>query len=396
MCPLRFQKQLACGWIFFLLIFGIHTEAAWADEDSEPSKAAQEQEADDPALEARVEKLEAINKKSYAIFREYGRRLGQDMLKEAGYHERLNIREAGGFYASLVDYTQAISKDDQTAFFKGRYDRSRARLPENIERWRSEPDIGNPGADLANWPNSAFTLPQGRVYIEFEPLSFSSAVAVGTPQPVQYSMDYLLRYGLTDNIELRLFGNGPTYTGGSTNSWNFSPLGFDTKIHCWGEQKDIFLPAMGIEAFLQTEWLGNTTTNSGTQPGVSFNFDQSLPFEIDFEYNLGAVRTQDVTSDQKNNVWGFSFQWSLQRDFWDKNLAWFIHGYYNAPSLPRVPNSQGVKSATGNVVGEQQNVVGAGLIWTINSRVSMWGQTSAGTNASTPSMLSNMGFAVAF
>lgn len=396
MCPLRFQKQLACGWIFFLLIFGIHTEAAWADEDSEPSKAAQEQEADDPALEARVEKLEAINKKSYAIFREYGRRLGQDMLKEAGYHERLNIREAGGFYASLVDYTQALSKDDQTAFFKGRYDRSRARLPENIERWRSEPDIGNPGADLANWPNSAFTLPQGRVYIEFEPLSFSSAVAVGTPQPVQYSMDYLLRYGLTDNIELRLFGNGPTYTGGSTNSWNFSPLGFDTKIHCWGEQKDIFLPAMGIEAFLQTEWLGNTTTNSGTQPGVSFNFDQSLPFEIDFEYNLGAVRTQDVTSDQKNNVWGFSFQWSLQRDFWDKNLAWFIHGYYNAPSLPRVPNTQGVKSATGNVVGEQQNVVGAGLIWTINSRVSMWGQTSAGTNASTPSMLSNMGFAVAF
>jgi len=396
MCPLRFQKQLACGWIFFLLIFGIHTEAAWADEDSEPSKAAQEQEADDPALEARVEKLEAINKKSYAIFREYGKRLGQDMLKEAGYHERLNIREAGGFYASLVDYTQALSKDDQTAFFKGRYDRSRARLPENIERWRSEPDIGNPGADLANWPNSAFTLPQGRVYIEFEPLSFSSAVAVGTPQPVQYSMDYLLRYGLTDNIELRLFGNGPTYTGGSTNSWNFSPLGFDTKIHCWGEQKDIFLPAMGIEAFLQTEWLGNTTTNSGTQPGVSFNFDQSLPFEIDFEYNLGAVRTQDVTSDQKNNVWGFSFQWSLQRDFWDKNLAWFIHGYYNAPSLPRVPNTQGVKSATGNVVGEQQNVVGAGLIWTINSRVSMWGQTSAGTNASTPSMLSNMGFAVAF
>ena len=396
MCPLRFQKQLDWGWIFFLLIFGIHTEAAWADEDSEPSKAAQEQEADDPALEARVEKLEAINKKSYAIFREYGRRLGQDMLKEAGYHERLNIREAGGFYASLVDYTQVLSKDDQTAFFKGRYDRSRARLPENIERWRSEPDIGNPGADLANWPNSAFTLPQGRVYIEFEPLSFSSAVAVGTPQPVQYSMDYLLRYGLTDNIELRLFGNGPTYTGGSTNSWNFSPLGFDTKIHCWGEQKDIFLPAMGIEAFLQTEWLGNTTTNSGTQPGVSFNFDQSLPFEIDFEYNLGAVRTQDVTSDQKNNVWGFSFQWSLQRDFWDKNLAWFIHGYYNAPSLPRVPNSQGVKSATGNVVGEQQNVVGAGLIWTINSRVSMWGQTSAGTNASTPSMLSNMGFAVAF
>ncbi|MFZ4653060.1 MAG: transporter [Methylococcaceae bacterium] len=379
-----------------MLIFGIHAEAAWADEDSEPSKAAQEQEADDPALEARVEKLEAINKKSYAIFREYGKRLGQDMLKEAGYHERLNMREAGGFYASLVDYTQALSKDDQTAFFKGRYDRSRARLPENIERWRSEPDIGNPGADLANWPNSAFTLPQGRVYIEFEPLSFSSAVAVGTPQPVQYSMDYLLRYGLTDNIELRLFGNGPTYTGGSTNSWNFSPLGFDTKIHCWGEQKDIFLPAMGIEAFLQTEWLGNTTTNSGTQPGVSFNFDQSLPFEIDFEYNLGAVRTQDVTSDQKNNVWGFSFQWSLQRDFWDKNLAWFIHGYYNAPSLPRVPNSQGVKSATGNVVGEQQNVVGAGLIWTINSRVSMWGQTSAGTNASTPSMLSNMGFAVAF
>jgi hypothetical protein len=395
MLPLRFERALRGSWIFFLLFFAIKAPAAWAFEKNLPP-GSKEQEPEQEISDTRIAKLKTLNKKSYEIFRAYGRRLGRDMLKEAGYHQNLNIREAGGVYASLNDYAKALNKDDESAFFKGRYDRSRARLPENIERWRSTPDIGNPGADLANWPNSAFTLPEGRVYIEFEPLSFSAAVNGGSPQPVQYAMDYLVRYGLTDNIELRLFGNGPTYTGGSTDSWNFSPVGFDTKIHCWGEQQAFFLPAMAIEAYLQTEWLGNTTTNSGTQPGISFNFDQSLPFEVDLEYNFGAVRTQDITSNQKENVWDFSFQWSLQRDFWNKDVAWFIHGYYNSPSIPRVPNGQAMTGPNQVVIVEAQNVVGAGFIWTINSRVSMWGQSSAGTNASTPSLLSNIGFAVAF
>ena len=270
-------------------------------------------------------------------------------------------------------------------------------MPENIDTWRSRPDIANPGADLANWPNSAFTLPEGRAYIEFEPLSYSAGFGVGTSQPPQYSMDFLLRYGLTDNIELRLFGNGPTRTLGDTQAWSFSPLAFDTKVHVWSEQHDIWLPALGIEAYIQTQWLGNSATNAGTQPSINFNFDQSLPWGIDFEYNLGAVRNRESVDGRNANVWEFSFQWSLQRDFFDQNLAFFIHGYLNAPSLPRVHNGTALNmAAQSSLANYEQNVVGAGLIWTINSRLSVWGQTSAGTNQASPSLLSNVGFAVAF
>lgn len=294
-------------------------------------------------------------------------------------------------------YSSTVSASEKQYFFIGRYDRSRARLPENVDAWRASPNIGNPGPDLANWPNSAFTLPEGRAYIEFEPLSYSAQFTTGATQPAQYAMDFLLRYGLTDDIELRVFGNGPTWTLGNVQATNFAPLAFDTKIHVFDEREDLFLPAMGIEAYIQTEWLGSTNTNSGTQPSINLNFDQSLPWEIDFEYNLGAVRTLESTNGFNSNVWELSFQWSLQRDFFEKQVAFFIHGYFNAPSLPRVPNpgKQG-KYTLSEANSDDQNVVGAGFIWTVNSRLAVWGQNSFGTNSASPSMLSNVGLALAF
>lgn len=337
-------------------------------------------------------------KDPFMAFKQYGHEIGRMIQKE------FNIRQsvdgaAGGTdaNATIKRYSLAVSTADQAYFFKGRYDRSRARLPENIDAWREKPDIANPGPDLANWPNSAFTLPQGRAYIEFEPLSYTAATSGPSPQAGQYGMDFLLRYGLTDDIELRIFGNGPTRTLGNVQAWDFSPLAFDTKVHLWGEQQDIFLPAVGVEAYIQTQWLGNTNTNSGTQPSISFNFDQSLPWEIDFEYNLGCVRTQQHLDGETVNAWELGVQWSLQRDFFDKDIALFIHGYWNTPSLPRVPVN-GIQSSTTLTDGSNynQNVVGAGFIWTLNSRVAVWGQSSAGTNSSSPSLLSNVGFAVAF
>lgn len=334
----------------------------------------------------------------YKRLLQYGREVGQLVLAEAQKnHPNAPKLATGPMDKRLHQYSSSISKSETEFFFKGRYDRSRARLPENIEAWRENPDIANPGPDLANWPNSAFTLPQGRAYVEFEPLSFSAQTTTGAAQPAQYSMDFLLRYGLTDDIELRVFGNGPTRTLGSVQSWNFSPLAFDTKIHVLDEHQDLYLPALGIEAYIQTEWLGNTTTNSGTQPSINFNFDQSLPWEIDFEYNLGAVRILESINDRNQNVWEFSFQWSLQRDFFDKDFALFIHGYLNAPSLPRVPNAgNAANNGLTNSYAYDQNVVGAGFLWTVNSRLAIWGQNSFGTNASTPSILSNVGFALSF
>ncbi len=284
-------------------------------------------------------------------------------------------------------YARDVVHGAEDAFFRGRFNRSRARTPENIERWRSQPDIANPGPDLANFPNSAFTLPAGRAYIELSPFTYYGTAA---GQPVQYNAEYLLRYGLTDDIELRLFGNGVSWQGGAKPSWGFAPIAFDTKIQLWLEKQEYFLPAAGLEVYLLTQWLGSAPFNAGTQPSVTFNFDQSLPFEIDFEYNLGATRVQ---ASDGENVWEFSFQWALQRDLFDKDFAVFVHGFYNAMSLPRLPSVTVPRNFYDRVT---QDAVGAGFIWTVNPRLAIYGQVSGGTTKFTPSTISMLGFAVSF
>ncbi|MFZ4701365.1 MAG: transporter, partial [Candidatus Methylumidiphilus sp.] len=247
--------------------------------------------------------------------------------------------------------------------------------------------IANPGPDLANFPNSAFTLPRGRAYIEISPFTYYGS---GFASPAQYNAEFLMRYGLTDDIELRLFGNGLSWVGGSEPTWGFSPIAFDTKIQLWTEKPDWFLPAAGFEAYLQTEWLGNKAFNGGTQPSFTFNFDQSLPWEVDFEYNLGATRFQDSIG---QNIWEFSFQWAFQRDLFNKDIAVFIHGFYNAASLPRLPNANLPYDA---YKAPTQSATGAGLIWTANKRFAVYGQVSGGMTKFTPSIISLLGFALSF
>lgn len=287
---------------------------------------------------------------------------------------------------SFQRYGERRAAELRAEFFKGRYNRSRARLPENRDRWRGRPDIANPGPDLANFPNSAFTLPQGRAYIELSPFTYYGTAAT---TPAQYNAEFLLRYGVTDDLELRLFGNGPSRQGGRDPGWGFSPIAFDTKIQLWLEKPDYFLPAAGLEAYIQTEWLGNAAFNAGTQPSFTVNFDQSLPFEIDLEYNLGATRVQDGVGD---NVWEFSFQWALQRDFFNKNFALFIHGFVENAGLPRVP----MATLAVPRADMRQNAVGAGFVWTASSRLAIYGQVSGGTTKFTPQPIGLLGLAMAF
>ena len=332
----------------------------------------------------------------YAKFRAYGRQEAKALWERARNGQRAAPAPAApgqpkpGFseYAQFDAYADQRAQQAKDEFFKGRYNRSRARLPENVERWRSAPDIANPGPDLANFPNSAFTLPQGRAYVEISPFTYYGAAK---STPAQYNAEFLLRYGATDDIELRVFGNGVSWMGGANATWGFSPIAFDTKIQLWTEKQDYFLPAAGFEAYIQTQWLGSAAFNGGTQPSFTFNFDQSLPFDIDLEYNLGVTRVQDSTG---HNDWEFSFQWGLQRDLFNKDFAVFVHGFYNAMTLPRLPTTQAAFSTKGNQL--TQNAVGAGFVWTVNSRLAVFGQTSGGTTQFTPSIISMLGFAAAF
>lgn len=313
-------------------------------------------------------------------------RVDHGSSRTAGLRSGFESFAADGSNQAFRSYGEKRAAELYSAFFKGRYNRSRARLPENAERWRSEPDIANPGPDLANFPNSAFTLPAGRAYIELSPLTYYGTTV---SSPAQYNAEFLLRYGLTDDVELRLFGNGPSWQGGRSSGWGFSPIAFDTKIQLWLEKPDYYLPAAGLETYLQTTWLGNTPFNGGTQPSFMLNFDQSLPFEIDLEYNFGATRIPDSFGD---NLWEFSFQWALQRDFFDKDFALFIHGFLNNAGLPRIPQS----TLSLPVAAMKQNAVGAGFLWTVNRRLAVYGQVSGGTTKFTPQPISMMGFALSF
>ena len=311
---------------------------------------------------------------SYAPFRAYGRleaRTIWNAARSKTFYGRKPSKERLRNFGEFNTYGAQQAELEAEPFFKGRYNRSRAKLPENIEKWRSRPDIANPGPDLANFPNSPFTLPRGRAYVEIAPFTYSGT-AINTPE--QYNTEYLLRYGLTEQIELRLFGNGVSWIGGSNATSGFSPIGFDTKILLWPEIPDYLLPAVGFEASLQTEWLGSSAFNSGTQPSFTLNFDQSMPYEIDLGYSFSATRFQNFSG---NNAWAFQFQWALQHDLFEKDFAVFVHGFYERSTVT-------------------QNAVGGGFVWTVNQRFAVYGQASGGTTGSTPSLLSNVGFAIAF
>lgn len=328
----------------------------------------------------------------HAFFRAYGKALGRaayakGLKKDETPPDQLPVFKHREHFESIAN--QSVEKAI-ASFHRGRFNRSSARLPENIEKWRTEPDIDNPGADLANWPNSAFTLPQGRGYVEISPFGYYGSSKAG---PQQFDMQYLLRYGVLDDVELRIFGNGFTYTGGHINRWDFAPLGFDTKIQLRTEQPDSILPAIGFEAYVMTQWLGDTLTNSGTQPGFSFNFDQSLPFEIDFEYNVGAFRSLTT---QRRSEWNYNFQWAFQKSFFSPSFSLFIHGYINGATIPRSPAKNSNSVSNSGVTSVNDNIVGGGFIWSLSRRLSVWGQASTGTTSADSGLLTYTGFAVAF
>jgi uncharacterized protein with beta-barrel porin domain len=287
-------------------------------------------------------------------------------------------------------------------------------------------DIRTPGSDLANFPNSAYTLPRGGFYLEMAPYYY---IGNSSLNPSLYETQVLLRYGLIDNIELRLFYYGFESQAGSSGSspaMGSGPLVFDTKIHFWDEWKDYFIPALGFEAQILTPWLASPALSSPTQPTFSFNFDQSLPWDIAFEYNLGAGYIQNPLNPSLQ-TWQFMFQWAVQRDITD-NVAVFINGSYNGELLVRpqstktttirvnttaqtcqVDTTQNVldycqstpvtsnKKVTTTIpsgsIDAVPDIVGAGLIWTLNDNLALYANAGVGTNAVSPAYQAYAGFA---
>lgn len=233
------------------------------------------------------------------------------------------------------------------------------------------PSIRTPGPDLANFPNSAFTLPQGRSYVELVPFNFSRRSADGSP--TQFSAGYLLRYGLTNDFELRLLSGGYTVERGSGGSSGMSPQVLDFKWHVCDENQASHLPAFGVEFALQTNW-AKRAFRGGTQPGLSLNFDQTLPLDIAFEYNVGVF---SQNSDEGKRQAQAALSWALQKEV-VSDVAFFVNGYTN----------------TGQ--GFPTSAIGAGLQWTPTSRLALFTNLSGGLTQATSKFSALVGFAVAF
>jgi hypothetical protein len=239
------------------------------------------------------------------------------------------------------------------------------------------PDIRAPGPDSSDFPNSPYTLPRGWNYLEMSPLTYTSSI--NTIQSQSYSWNYLLRMGLTDRVEFRLFGNGLSWQAaglGQPETTGFAPLVFDTKIHFFEENKEMFIPATGLEVYIQTPW-GSPAFDEGTQPGITLLFLNTLPWgwEVNWNVGLASFETPDGGFNYTDTV-----QWSFARGI-TEHTSIFLQGFQNQAALPR-PASQ--------------TVLGGGMVHNINRRFTVFGSFNAATNKAGPATTYYIGGAGAF
>ena len=304
---------------------------------------------------------------------------GQSIGESVAGERRFDSIVPGGNPRDL-DGDPLAGDDDPALTSDRRITRFLARmLPDPVDPRTSlaEPDIREPGPDTANFPNSPYTLPRGWVYLETSPLTYTTSVR--DLQTTTYNWEYLFRIGLTDRIEFRFYGNGLTASAGGMGDGatsGFSPLVFDTKIHFSDEVPEWFMPATGMEVYVQTPW-GSPEFEVGTQPGIMMLFRNSLPWGIEAEWNVGVVGDQ-ATPDSV----GFTdaAQWSFEKEV-AEGLTLFIQGFKNQAALPRVAN---------------QTVVGGGFIKNFSRRFSLFGSWNAATDRAGPATVIQLGGAGAF
>lgn len=234
--------------------------------------------------------------------------------------------------------------------------------------YAAEPSIKSPGADMANFPNGSFTLPQGSAYAE----TGGNYNLKSHYSSERYNASYLLRYGLTDNIELRFMSDGYTFVHDEGKMHGMSPQTFDIKWHLIDENTEILLPSVAVEFGTQTTW-ASTAFKGGTLPFLGLNFDNSLPFDVALNYSVGFVSQLD---DNNRKEYQLALSWAFQREIVE-DMALFVNGYTNTAA------------------GFTTSAIGCGGQWTPTQRIAFFTNVAAGLTESTPSVYGLLGFAVA-
>ncbi len=263
------------------------------------------------------------------------------------------------------------SSNEDATFF---YNLSQFLIPEPTKNF-TPPSINNPGPDTANFPNSPYTLPKGMFYLETTPFNLAGNSASNSRT---FTTPSLLRYGLTDDVELRLFTNGLTIQNDNPTQTGFSPIVFDIKIHFWDENKDLFLPAVGLEVLLQTTF-GSKFLNTGIQPSFSLLFSKELIWDTLLESSVGLQST-DIGFNSVGDSYELNVQGALTKKI-SERFAIFAQTFYNGSVDPRFAN---------NIVA------GGGAIYSLTETVSLWGSYNAGLVKGQPPYLTYLGMAFAF
>lgn len=235
-----------------------------------------------------------------------------------------------------------------------------------------KPNIREPGPDSANFPNSPYTLPKGMVYFETTP----SVAGKSISNPRTYTTPTLIRYGLTDDVEFRLFTNSLTVESEPSNA-GFSPLVFDMKIHFWDENNDLFLPAVGMEILLQSTF-GSSFLSTGVQPSINLLFSKDLVWDTMVEASVGL---------QSGNIGlnaGDGYELTVQGDITTKvteRFSVFVQTAYNGSVDPKFAN---------NIL------LGGGGLLNLTERITMYGSYNASLVKTQPPYFTQLGIAFAF
>lgn len=244
-----------------------------------------------------------------------------------------------------------------------------------------KPDIKEPGPDSANFPNSAFTLPPGEIYIETSPITYQKNFFFNRQRVShavnQYSMPTLLRVGLFRDFEFRLWSQTlqiEQFDG--RRSVGFGPVMLDSKFHFWDQDKEKHIPAFGVQIMSQTNLGSSQYALSQWEPAFSLNFDYEFDEKLSFEWNIGGAYTVEGSG---KRVYQGSFQWALQRELLP-NLDAFVHGYLNTPETTRFQ--------TGTVLG-------FGMIWFATKQMALDSSYSFGIRPGSPDPIVRLGLSLA-
>lgn len=248
---------------------------------------------------------------------------------------------------------------------------------------------------MGDFPNSAYTLPKGRVYLEVAPFSLFSA---DKQNPPGFVAPFLFRYGVTDNVEFRIFGHGVTAIGGPTPTAGFSPLNFDLKVHLWNDRKEWLIPAVSLEVYLLTP-TGSPQFNAGLEPSINLNFDLPISEKWNIEWTIGRSGVQEAINLRTHqffiprfnftvpgfgrefdlNFQQFSASWAVEYQVTDK-LELFVHGFHNGAIL--------LNLGAGDAIG-------GGMFWQFSDRLMGFGSIDSGLSANLPSIGGQIGFVLA-